>query len=396
MDNILIADSSPKNSELMSLCLVQKGYQVMTAANGHQIIAKTQLFGPDLIILDTHFDDMSGYEICKKIRGNPNSKHTLILFICSLETKDATIKAFESGADDIMEKTFDAVVLSAKVASLLRVSHLRAQLYENFAELEEKNKVLDFQLKMGQQIQRSIMKDYDVEAGGARLLSNYLPALDIGGDFYDVSIINEYSTGLCIGDVSGHGISAALLTTMLLSMVKVDPKLYFNPDLFLSSINNKFCNIFEGSDIGMYSCLFCLLIDNKQRKLYYSNAGQPLPFYYNAKKGDVCELDINGTPIGMIPGSVYECKSLNYNSGDILVFYTDGLPDALYKSAPEEFGNRMRELLTDFGEDSAAKTAGPDLTELRKSIIDTFYDLNATASKKYILDDTSLVLCRFE
>lgn len=389
MDKILVADSNPKSSELISLCLMQKGYQVITANNGYQVLAKSQLFNPDLIILDTHFEDMSGFDICRKIKTNPNSKYALVLFICSFETKDSKIKAFESGADDIMEKSFDAMILSAKVASLLRISNLRNQLEEKYTELEEKNNMLDFQLKMSQQIQRSIMRDFDIKFNGVRLLTHYLPALDIGGDFYDLLTLNDSSIGLCIGDVSGHGIAAALLTTMLSTMVKSAADKYSNPDQLLYIINNQFCDVFEGTNTEIYASLFCGVIDTENRKLYYSNAGQTFPFYLNNKKSEVTELATGGIPIGMIRGTTYEYKVLEYDKNDLLVLYTDGLSDTFYKESPDEFQSRMKDLLLDAQPVS-------NLVAIQQSIVNTFYDLNVTTAKKFVLDDVSLILCRFE
>lgn len=389
MDKILVADSNLKNSELISLFLVQKGYQVITANNGYQALAKSQLFNPDLIILDTQFDDMSGFDICRKIKGNPNSKYALVLFLCPFETKDSKIKAFESGADDIMEKSFDAMVLAAKVSSLLRISSLRNELEEKYTELEEKNKMLDFQLKMSQQIQRSIMRDYNIKFNGVRLLTQYLPALDIGGDFYDLITFDDQAVGLCIGDVSGHGISAALLTTMLSTMVKSTADKYFNPDQLLYIINNQFCDIFEGTNTEIYASLFCGIIDTEKRKLYYSNAGQTYPFYLNNKKSEVTELAAAGVPIGMMRDSTYEYKVLEYDKNDLLVFYTDGLSDTFYKDSPDEFQSRMRDLLLDV-------QPVTDLSAIQQSIVNMFYDLNITTAKKFALDDVSLILCRFE
>lgn len=389
MYKILVADSNPKNSELISLCLIQKGYQVITANNGYQVLAKSQLFNPDLIILDTHFEDMSGFDICRKIKKNPNSKYALVLFICSLETKDSKIKAFESGADDIMEKSFDALVLSAKVASLLRISSLRNQLEEKYTELEEKNNMLDFQLKMSQQIQRSIMRDYDIKFNGVRLLTHYLPALDIGGDFYDLLTLNESSMGICLGDVSGHGIAAALLTTMLSTMVKSTADKYSNPDQLLYVINNQFCDIFEGTNTEIYASLFYGIIDTENRKLYYSNAGQTYPFYLNNKKSEVTELAVDGVPIGMMRNSVYEYKVLEYDKNDLLVLYTDGLCDTFYKESPDDFLSGMKDLLIDAQPVS-------NLVAIQQSIVNMFYDLNVTTARKFVLDDVSLILCRFE
>jgi len=392
-EKILVADNNPRNSELISQMLRQTGYQVITADNGRQVLAKAQLLSPDLIILDTQFGDISGFDICRKIKGSPESKFTLILFLSSLETKDSKLKAFESGADDILEKGFDSLVLMAKISSLLRISKLRSQLKEQYNELEKKNKMLDFQLNMSKKIQRSIMRDYDIEWGGMHLLTHYLPALDIGGDFYDLIQLNEHAIGLCIGDVSGHGIAAALLTTMLSTMVKntADKFTYpnFFPEQLLSEINNQFCDIFDESDTEIYATLFFCVIDTENKRFCYSNAGQTFPFFFSGKESQVIELAAAGTPIGMMRDSLYTSNVLEYGTGDVLVLYTDGLSDTFYKNTPEEFQSRMKDLLLD-------SVSLPNLSAIQKSIIDMFYDINITTAKKFALDDVSLILCKFD
>ena len=390
MQRILIADANHKNSELIGQLLSQTGYETITADTGNQILARVSLFAPELVILDTHFPDISGFEVCRRIRSNPLSKYTLILFISSLETKDSKIKAFQAGADDIIEKTLDSMVLVAKVSSLLRISILRNELEEKYVELEETNRMLEFQLKMSRRIQRSIMRDYDMDFCGMRLQSHYLPALDIGGDFYDLIQLDDSNLGLCIGDVSGHGISAALLTTMLSTMIKHFADNYLLPDVLLKNINDRFCHIFDGTDIEIYATLFCAVFDTENQTVYYSNAGQPYPFYLNARETKVTELDTTGTPIGLMHETVYELRELKYEKGDMFVFYTDGLCDMLYKDAPDQFQQRMKDLLMDL-------QAFPALSSIKHAIVNEFYSVDTdSAVKKFVIDDVSLIIGRFD
>jgi len=272
MDRILIADNSPINLDLLSSCLSDMDYEILTAENGRQAMDKTQLFLPDLIILDVEFPDMSGFDVCKRIKSNPETQYVLVLFFCNLETRESRLKAMESGADDIIEKNFDVNILTSRVASLLRIKHLSVQLRKQFKENQEKTRIMDYQLKMARQIQQAIVHDLDVTYFGTRYIAKYKPALDIGGDFYGIIPFNEKMTGVYLGDVSGHGISAALLIAMLSMMTKNISSSYKNPDQFMFQINNQFCDIFESSGLEIYACMICLIIDTDKKKLYYSNA----------------------------------------------------------------------------------------------------------------------------
>jgi len=387
MDRILIADNSSVNLELLSSCFYDIGYEVLTAETGRQVLDKTQLFLPDLIVLDTEFPDMSGFDVCKRLKNDPETKYILILFFSNLETRETRMRAMESGADDILEKTFDVNVLTARVASLLRIVHLSVQLRTQYKENQEKTRIMDYQMKMARQVQQAIVCDTDATYSGIRFIAKYKPAMDIGGDFYGIFPLNERLTGVYVGDVSGHGISASLLVSMLSMMTKSISLAYKNPDQLLYQINRQFCGIFENSGLEIYACMFCLVIDHEKKKLYYSNAGAVLPLYVDIGGDTVDELSSNGMPIGLMKDSAYEFKIHNYKPGDLLFFYTDGLSDIFYKDSPDDFLIRIRELLLEFKNSEM-------LYDLLDEVENVFYDLNASEGKKLELDDVSMILCR--
>ncbi|MDR1912931.1 MAG: response regulator, partial [Clostridiales bacterium] len=282
MDKILIVDPVAQNSDLIRQCLSSRGYELYTAESGLNALAKVSLFFPDIVLLNSELPDISAYDVCKRIKANPQTEYTLILFMSSLDTRDSRVRAIQVGADDYMEKNFDAYLLMSKVNSLLRVKHLSDQLKRKFIELEEKNHILDLQLKMGRQVQQALMPDINMTFQDIRFVSQYMPAMDIGGDFYDVIPISEDRIAIVMGDISGHGISAALLNAMLLVMINnIAPK-YTNPDQFLFYLNKELNKIFENGVREMYVCVFYAVIDTIEKKIYYSNAGQSLPAYVSA------------------------------------------------------------------------------------------------------------------
>lgn len=387
MNKILIIDSCLQSLELLSQRLSYYDYNVITTDSGVAGLTKARLFLPDLVIVNTELIDMSGYNVCKKLKETEQTKLILVLFISNLETKDANFRAFEVGGDDFIEKNADSMILLSKVKSLLRVKHLVRQLGSKYAELQEKNKILDFQLKMARQVQRSLIQNYDFISNDVHFYSNYLPVLDIGGDFYDIVDLGENRVGVMIGDVSGHGISAALLTSMLNMLFTNLSFKYFEPDKLLFYMNNQFCNVFKNSTNEMYACVFYAIFDTKRHKIYYSNAGQTLPIFIDFDKSEALELQAYGVPIGILPDSTYELKEIIYNENDLLFFYTDGLSDTFYKDNNDEFVSKIKELLIDLN-----KTETPE--EIAKILLNVFHKFNATESEKLSLDDISLILCK--
>ena len=386
MDKILIVDPTAASSELIRQCLSNTGYEIYTAETGLNALAKVTLFCPDVVLLNAELPDISSYDVCKRIKSNPETEYTLILFISSLDTHDSRVRAIQVGADDYMEKNFDAYLLISKVNSLLRVKHLSDQLKQKYVELEEKNHLLDLQLKMARQVQQELMPAIDMTFQGIRFVSQYMPAMDIGGDFYDVLALSDDRIAVVMGDVSGHGISAALLTAMLTVMTRSVAPQFTEPDKFLYYMNNEIYKIFENGVHEMYVCLFYAVIDTAKKELYYSNAGQALPVMVG--DGESSVLNAAGLPLGMMPDSAYEYYSQGFDTGDMLVFHTDGLSDVFYKESPDEFSERFNEVLTD------AKTMD-DPKEIVDMILNAFYNYNATENEKYEMDDVSLIVCKF-
>ncbi len=388
MNKILIVDTNERSAELIAKHLSRNGYDVVIMHNAKGIFVNLKFSKPDLIVLDCELGTESGFDVCRKIKSNEDVKYIPILMIGSNESANALTRSLESGSDDYMPKSFDANIVLSKVKSLIRIKHLSDELKNKYTELEEKNKMIEMQLEMAMQVQRSLIKEMQIKHNHVEFVTKYLPALDIGGDFYDIVKLNDDIISVVIGDVSGHGISAALLTLMLSMMIRNFAPRYYNPAQFLFHMNNELYKTFEGSDVSMYACMFYAVIDTKKKRIYYSNAGQVFPFIVKTNSLTIGELDATGTPIGMIEDAVYEYKTQLFEDDDILLFYTDGLADNFYKDNEEEFYMRTENMLLDMCID-----ATPDI--IANSLVSAFcsFDLE-NANLKYAMDDVSLIVCK--
>lgn len=387
MDKLLIVDENEQIIDLISKLLSSSNYDIYTATTGKTAIAKMKIIKPDLIIMDSDLPDMSGFDVCKILKSNADTKYILILILISVETKDYILRSVHSGADDYIIKLFDSTILLSKVQSLLRVKNLSDRLNKQYLELKEKNELIEFQLKMAMQVQRSLIREIDKEIGPIHIISKYMPALEVGGDFYDITKLDNSHIGIIIGDVSGHGISAALLTSMLNMMFSTLSPNCYEPNMLLIDMNKQFYNIFENSDNEMYACVFYAIIDIDSFKITYSNAGQAFPIYVNSKNNTASEIELGGVPIGLMKDSKYVNQTLEYNRGDLLFFHTDGLSDFLYKDKPEVFIKKLKATL-----EISVKKYSDSLDEIIDIILEQFYKFNE--EKKYENDDVSIVLCK--
>jgi class 3 adenylate cyclase len=143
---ILVVDDTPRNVKLLADVLTVKGYNVVTAASGREALARIETDPPDLVLLDIVMPEMSGYEVCRDIRGNPATAMLPVVMVTALDPGEERIKGIEAGADDFLTKPINQPELLARVKSLLRVKELYDKVQTQAAELSEWNKTLELRV----------------------------------------------------------------------------------------------------------------------------------------------------------------------------------------------------------------------------------------------------------
>lgn len=136
MSKILIVDDQPKNLKLITAILANRGYEFETAENGLDAIEKAKVFSPDLILLDIMMPVMDGYEACKRLKDDPETKNIPVVLVTALADRDSRIKGLSAGADDFLTKPIDSTELLLRVINLLKVKE-----FEDF--LKKHNETLE-------------------------------------------------------------------------------------------------------------------------------------------------------------------------------------------------------------------------------------------------------------
>jgi class 3 adenylate cyclase len=151
---ILVVDDTPQNVKLLADLLTAKGYAVVTATSGVQALEKVEKDAPHLVLLDVVMPEMSGYEVCRKIRANPATATLPVVLVTALDPAQERLKGIEAGADDFLTKPINQQELLARVKSLLRIKVLHDELAEWNRTLEQRVEVQVAQLERLERLKR--------------------------------------------------------------------------------------------------------------------------------------------------------------------------------------------------------------------------------------------------
>ncbi len=242
-----------------------------------------------------------------------------------LDSRKATsaLSSISEGLLESLANDASAVLMNAK---LLR-------------EAKEKEK-LEFELNTAREIQESLLPEIHGEYGSYEACAQNTPSRGISGDYYDLIQLPDGRTAFVIADVSGKGVSAAILTSLVQGVLFAEVSRNEN---LLESIANVNHFLVQRSNMGKFVSLFIGIL-HPGGKLSYLNAGHNPPFLIR-KSGDSIELEAKGMVLGVIEPAVLEERTTDLQSGDVLCLYTDGVTEA-HSPGGELFGeDRLRNTL---------------------------------------------------
>jgi phosphoserine phosphatase RsbU/P len=261
------------------------------------------------------------------------------------------------------------------VVVILIVGSVRHLHEESQVRLEGKNLALQRAVEIGntrsQQQEQELDKAREIQEGllpkkipqvrGLEVAGTWQPARVVGGDYFDVLKFSESKIGVCIGDVVGKGISAALLMANLQASFRAFASEAVSPDALVSKLNEVISNNIAADKFVTFC--YCL-IDTTDNRLTYASAGHCPPILFH-KSGEAVPLKEGGTPLGIFPDRRYKGAALHLESGDRLVLYTDGLTEAM-NSDEQEFGERR---LVEMGSRNIALSASEMLAAIKKEVV---------------------------
>jgi sigma-B regulation protein RsbU (phosphoserine phosphatase) len=331
---ILIVDDTPINIGVISGAL-KDIYKTKVATNGEKalVIAGGEE-KPDLILLDVMMPGMDGYEVCRRLKADPNTQNIPVIFLTGQTGTEDETRGFEVGAVDYIHKPFSEAVVKARVRTHLMLRDAHEQIAHQLVEINN-------ELEMARLIQLSILPRETPRLQGLDIVARYMPMTSVAGDFYDFIIVDDKHVGILMADVSGHGLPSALIASMLQVALTAQAAHASDPARVLAGLNRALCGKFERN----FVTAAYVYIDMEKKQLTYGGAGHPPLLFWSKSAGKVNEVLENGIVLGMVEEAEYASLQVPIAPGDRGVLYTDGIPEAK-SSEEEEFGTeRFRKFM---------------------------------------------------
>ncbi len=229
--------------------------------------------------------------------------------------------------------------------------------------LKDRERMLD-ELSIASQLQRDILPKKSPRVNGLQVVAKTKPATEIGGDSFNFFRINGKFYAY-VGDVTGHGVAAGLIMTMVNTLMSVFVDTYDSPYKIMVMVNKYIKRYVKKA---MFMTMVFLCWDEKEKKMTYVGAGHEHILVYRAATGECEAIMTGGVAVGMVPDNskLVKEKSLDLNDGDFLILYSDGITEARNKSGDmfglERLKNSIGEYATRYSADGVNHHIAQDLT----------------------------------
>lgn len=327
---ILIVDDEPFNIDYLEQELEDAGYVTSSAANGQEALDKVRLTPPDVILLDIMMPVMDGFQVLSRLKADEATRAIPVIVISASNSLESVVRGIQLGAEDYLPKPFEPVLLHARLGSCLEKKRLHdlEQLYL---------KGLEREMEIGREIQQGFLPDQLPQVKGWAIAAYFKAAREVAGDFYDAFMLPDGSLACVIGDVCGKGVGAALFMTLFRSLIRAtfltdlpDDQKALTPEKRLQHAIS-FTNHYVAethAEANMFATMFLGLFDPNSGKLTYANCGHEPPLWSHAD-GEATALRPTGPAVGAIPEAGFGTREICMDAGDLLLAFTDGIPDAL-------------------------------------------------------------------
>ncbi len=411
---ILALDDNEIILKLIVEILKEKNYRIYPVTRYEEALTIFKNEKIDLVLLDVRIDsseqinsentgngELNGYDVLKKLRELDISGNVPVIFLTSLSDTENKVEAFKAGAADFITKPFNSEELIARIETQIRLKRTREEISNHSNDLEKivaektrqleeyaknleqmveekvgiikmNNELMQKDLESARRMQRALMPKKTPSIKKIKVDTHYQSCDKLGGDFYDIFNLDENHVGFYAADVSGHGVSAAMITFFIKELIDslkktifMDGKYEFTPPaIMLEKINLK---ILEEDFDGLYITMFYAILNTQTGELIWSNAGHiAYPVIYRNIDRNVEILHSKSMALGWFDYARFKNETVIIKPGDKIIIYSDGISDSKNENG-ELFGvDRFADIIKANGKKPLSTLAFRIFKEIKK------------------------------
>ena len=369
---ILVVDDEP--GMLRAVERVLSGdHHVIGARLSRDALSLADEFHPELAIVDIRMPDLDGFELMAQLKRRVPAPDVILMTGSVDDLDEKLVRAIRSHAFYFIQKPFDREVLRTLVERCVELRWRREDHRQNLKRLE-------MELAEARAFQQSLLPERETVVNRVSISCRYTPCSALGGDLYDYASAPAGQIALLIADVSGHGVSAAMLTGIVKSAFHASHVDGFDPAAVVQRVSTGLAAF----SADRFVTLVAALISPDERWLRYVNAGHPPIALWGCRRAPAWLGSTGPLVSPVLIGSTWNAPVVSINEGDHLLLYTDGVWETLADSdgraeerfvsaidrAPEGGGALLDAILADVHHELGGRPQADDLTLLTAGLVE--------------------------
>lgn len=401
--HVLVVDDSRLQRRILAGFLGKWGFEVIEADSGEQALEICATLQPELVLSDWMMPGMSGLEFCRAFRDLPHDGYGYFILLTSKSEKNEIAQGLDAGADDFLTKPVNRDELRARISAGDRILGMQQELseknrmiLETLAQLQAVYDSIDKDLIQAKKIQESLVPELTRQFGASRVSLLLKPSGHIGGDLVGMFPPGSNRVGFYNIDVSGHGITSAMMTARLGGYLS---STYFDQNIAMEKQPEEFfalrqpeevarllnARLIADTGIEEYFTMAYGIADLSTGLVKMVQAGHPHPLVLR-EDGTREFIGGGGVPVGLLPNVGYEQIEVQLNPGDRILMYSDGFTECQMQNGRMLEDDGLLALI----EKCQAGQSGPEFLD------DLFWTLTQNmASDDGLEDDVSATLFEF-
>ena len=382
LGRILVVDDNEMNRDILIRHLERQGHRVTAAETGVGALALLSEEPFDLVLLDILMPGLNGYQVLEKMKADPTLRQIPVIMISALDETDSAVHCIALGAEDYLPKSFDPILLKARITACLSKKHYRDQEQKYLKALLDSQHQLERELAEAADYVKYLLPS-PPEDSSFQAAWIFRPSAKLGGDCFDYHWVEPGKLAIFLLDVSGHGIGAALLSVSVMNVLRSRslPNTEFSdPAAVLGALNRNFQ--MENQN-NMYFTIWYGVWTQATGELCFACAGAP-PALLVPPSGGALELGTPDMIVGVETDSAYENRTIQVEPGSRLYLFSDGVYEVRKGTGKMMAFREFTELLS-----ARAREKDGSIVQ------DVFQQIQSLAGTDHFDDDFSLLEVTF-